>query len=130
MRLSEAIRKGAKLRPQLRGIGLTNGVATCALGAAHESIWGFVTDDGESYRRLRNLFPFLDERMDTAFGPSDVLGQIYYRNDIKGWTREEIADWVEQNYESKLPQKERESDDSYTKRVIQEIVSGAERVTA
>ena len=54
-----------------------------------------------------------------------LLEDVHFKYERCGMTREAIADWVEREYESKLPQKVRESDADYKKRVITEITNGA-----
>jgi len=86
-KLSQAIRIGAKLRPQ--GFGqLWDGHGTCALGAAIEAIWGegsiySMPDGSRSYDDIRLLFPFADRL------------NIDELNDKQRLTREQIADKLE-----------------------------------
>jgi len=83
LKLSEAIRIGARLRPQCRETFFWRG-ASCALGAAAEAIGGY-TDE---------RFP---TDWESFFGaPDDIIGQVIVRNDC-GHTRERIADWLESN---------------------------------
>jgi len=97
MRLSEAIRLGAALRPQAY-FALFDGVGTCAFGAAFEANgwapvrWstGWNHADPE-WRRPTNL---------TAVHPVTqgvrlVKYIIISLNNVHRWTRERIADWVE-----------------------------------
>ena len=82
MKLSEAIRIGAKLRPQsFRGFFRDGG--SCALGAAVHAKTGRASPD----------FP---TNWEEFFGvPNGLCGEIINLNDRKGWTREQIADWLE-----------------------------------
>lgn len=96
MRLSEAIRLGAMLKPQ--GFGSSSMYdprRSCALGAASDAV-GLALD---SYRwlRLAKIWPQLDESYASpATRQVDrLLVVIYDLNDNRGWTRERIADWVE-----------------------------------
>ncbi len=99
MKLSEAIRAGAKLRPQAFGKGF-DGVGTCAMGAAFE---GMGLDpkslDLEICQPipevLRELFPPKSVRLCPVCGTQKALGVIVHLNDEHGWTREAIADYVE-----------------------------------
>ena len=123
MRLSEAIRLGAMLRPQAKGRLFHEG-GSCAIGAAYEAL---------------GLVKKLDDNLDTGCGVSRLMPTVYpwltslYRgcphdekcaewslstahtfhaliphlNDDHSWTREQIADWVEQQ-EQKLEQEEKE----------------------
>lgn len=81
-KLSEAIRIGARLRPQCTAVFFSDG-ASCAIGAAMEAT-GIAYGDTPNTGELHKLFPALDE-----FAMS-----IYAKND-DGWTREQIADWLE-----------------------------------
>jgi hypothetical protein len=99
MRLSQAIRLGAMLRPQGRAGLLVNG-KTCALGAACEAVGittGQVKYDSQAYKDLRAKWPFLDTEAyhESLPGGDTVLVAIWKLNDIMGHTREQIADWVE-----------------------------------
>lgn len=83
LRLSTAIRVGAKIRPQCRGHFFADG-GSCAIGAALEAVFG-VND-------------FFDERIKS---PESVWPgvrswvRIYIMNDDKNMSREQIADWLE-----------------------------------
>lgn len=90
-KLSQAIRLGATFRPQcVRASGTVgkNGEleSTCALGAAMEAIG--VSPLDTSILPLDALARFKLEPF--------VCGAIILRNDLLGWTREQIADWLEQ----------------------------------
>jgi hypothetical protein len=93
MKLSEAIRLGAMLKPQGFGGNTTGPMATvtCALGAAYEA-----AEVAHCWIALSRRFPILmriewlvcpacDERVETP---------IPHLNDDHRWTREQIADWV------------------------------------
>lgn len=95
MRLSESIWIGARLKPQGRGAGsgYTKAPRTCALGAAAAGL-GLVTEDySTTLERLYDALP--------AY-PKSVVLEIWYQNDIKFWSREEIADWLERWEEEHL----------------------------
>lgn len=107
MKLSEAIRAGAALRPGIRGRyadyrvwgGADTCSGTCALGAAYEGITGKPPDtfSEDVTERLVDLFPVLTTRY-TGDGNSDdwnLLDAIVHRNDYQDMTREQIADWLE-----------------------------------
>lgn len=110
MKLSEAIREGAKLRPQ--GYGFYFGIhfddeqlCSCALGAALESVYGndapslaeMLGDNAVEEMFARFAINRL-ERFDNPARPGmrgplwDVIIQL---NDRQCWSREAIADWVE-----------------------------------
>ena len=106
MKLSEAIRMGAKMKPQ--GFGGDSIAATdvsCALGAAADAI-GLQRNKNNAYSRLETIWPFL--RGEEIPGPCKhhksalLIEHIWMLNDNgnemnldKCWTREDIADWVE-----------------------------------
>ena len=86
MKLSEAIRIGARLRPQeLRGHYFLDG-RSCALGAAFEAL-------GISSEAKLDLHAWstLKERYSL---PQTLHHEITSRND-RGQSRESIADWLE-----------------------------------
>jgi hypothetical protein len=92
MKLSAAIRIGAKLRPQCTGT-FFDGFGSCALGAIME---------GSGLVKAERKLSLLPTRVWTAFpelfwGPGDfteLAKKIYERND-SGHSRESIADWLE-----------------------------------
>lgn len=108
MKLSEAIRLGAMLRPQ--GFGCTAFVRSdesCALGAALEAVGKrSVEYDGEkAFMVVKDEWPILETFVET---PTAAFRQVRLRpkqiqftdavwrlNDIGKLTREQIADWVE-----------------------------------
>lgn len=98
--LSDAIREGAKLRPQAYG-GMARGVvvATCPLAAAYEAV--YETLDDVSVTPLEALYPYMKERatcpVPECEGASepDVISTIIHLNDIHRLSRETVADWVE-----------------------------------
>jgi hypothetical protein len=97
LQLSEAIRLGAMLRPQVRGRLFAHG-GSCALGAAKESI-------GMKGKRMADGSPFIFTsywewlgRIVTCPGckkPGAVESTVICLNDEYRWTREQIAAWVE-----------------------------------
>lgn len=104
MKLSEAIRLGAMLRPQGFGRFFTGnariGRRSCALGAAGEAA-GILnataaTRKWEDSWELQKRFPILATRVyGTSSDIHTVQGVIQQMND-DGMSREEIARWVEQ----------------------------------
>lgn len=98
MKLSEAIRKGAKLRPQAHGRYFESQgetLCSCALGAAWEGVelhWIEIDAYG-----LEAAFPALKE---CVWNPSknryaNLIGAVIRLNDEEKWSREQIADYVE-----------------------------------
>jgi hypothetical protein len=82
LKLSEAIRIGAKLRPQCRGNYFEDG-KSCVLGAAWEGA-GF--DDEAPYDYMYQVL--------WKFGINRLASLIASKNDA-GESRESIADWLE-----------------------------------
>ena len=129
MKLSEAIRLGAMLKPQAFGIMFNNG-GTCALGAAADALGRL--DDID-----REVVPFMSEIWPPEWNISTQLGgnlaaiilskerircpdctRIYHAvgsvvmhlNDFHCWTREAIADWVETTEQATVPSLEEPAD--------------------
>lgn len=97
MKLSEAIREGAKLKPvQCYDLYFGNdGISSCALGAAMEVLlqvhnrdqyWSICEENGDY-----DVNCLIAEETGT---PIKMMRTITYRND-HGETREQIADWLE-----------------------------------
>lgn len=91
MRLSEAIRLGAMLKPQAFG-EYNTGNTTCALGAAMDA------SNLRCSEELHVLWSWIDG---TAMCPACADGERHighiiaaHLNDRHRWTREQIADWV------------------------------------
>lgn len=82
LKLSEAIRIGARLRPQCKRSFFYYG-KSCAIGAAIE---GIGLKDADLVRVLRTRF--------AKAWDSGVLNKVYAMNN-SGQTREQIADWLE-----------------------------------
>lgn len=93
---SEAIREGAKLRPQAFGAGILDG-GTCAYGAGVEAICGSLEPAIYQAVNPYQLFPYLRSGTECpGCGDTkvDFLAAIYHINDMHQWTREAIADWL------------------------------------
>ena len=109
MELSEAIRAGAKLRPQGFGDFRTTyrrwpwsppEVRTCALGAAYEAV-GHETIGGHPVLEHRVLVPedwrrLLSGRVacPQCGAQGVVFSVVTHLNDTHRWTREHTAAWV------------------------------------
>lgn len=95
MKLSEAIRLGAMLKPQGRR-GFFDGGNTCALGAAADAI-GRLNDLLDGRFLESKEWPLLSEMAahPVTLWTRSVWDVVTSMNDIFGWTREQIADWVE-----------------------------------
>lgn len=92
MRLSEAIRLGAMLKPQGFGVLRDASGATCALGAALDAI-----GHGENYTAAYIEFPICRASLihPVRGGASIGMYVLMTLNDDHRWTREQIADWVQ-----------------------------------
>jgi hypothetical protein len=112
MKLSEAIRLGAMLKPQAFDALFTGG-ATCAVGAALDAIGVELLDEAvcknfppdSLWDEAELRFPLLAV---VAVHPVDLrhmeVGMLITDlNDFHLWSREQIADWVE-SVEPKAPQ--------------------------
>jgi hypothetical protein len=106
-RLSDAIRRGAKMRPQVYGKLYADG-RTCAWGAALDGIgqdasmtlsspemicmhfWPHLYNYGVQWPGNAGFWPVPPGKM------VSFVGAIVALNDTANWTREKIADWVEQ----------------------------------
>ncbi len=93
MKLSEAIRLGAMLGPQLRGrLTSRKENGSCALGSAL-----LATGKARTYNAVKKRWPWI---MDYASCPRcmsfncRINAVITHLNDSHEWTRERIADWV------------------------------------
>lgn len=104
---SEAIREGAKLRPQAFGnfFEYLMGAATgsCAIGAGVEAVTGESRNKGAS--AILSMYPYIGDvagRRPCAAGCGrldPLWGNIIHLNDDHHWTREAIADWLESEEE-------------------------------
>lgn len=86
-KLSDAIRRGCKVRPvQCRGTYFNGRDAACALGAAYEGL------DCHDYKGRVSLPTYLSRRLNM---PEAVIAEVIFRNDFDKQSRESIADWLE-----------------------------------
>lgn len=100
MKLSEAIRLGAMMKPQCSDGAMVSddGTAVCAIGAGALAVGIAVANAPECYHAVRERFPVLGAAATHPLQgnePRTVEGVIWNLNDSSGWTREQIADWVE-----------------------------------
>jgi len=102
---SEAIREGARLRPQAFGELLLDG-KTCAIGAGLEAM-GYA-DIGDSWLDAARKYPYLAIHRTEGFPcpipecfcqPSFLYRVVIHLNDHHRWSREQIADWLESEEE-------------------------------
>ena len=104
--LADAIRRGAKMRPQCFEVDFT-ATGSCAIGAAFHAIEGMPAfGDYVSELWMRRRFPAI---------PISVFRDIAARNDSLRMTREQIADWLDSLEEP------RESDSDWAKRKVAEV---------
>lgn len=92
MRLSEAIRLGATMRPQAFGVAMFNG-RSCAMGAASEALGITIEDFLDWPADIRATFRLL--RKCPVCQIEESMCAVAHVNDVHRWTREQIADWVE-----------------------------------
>lgn len=116
MKLSEAIRLGATLRPKCKDEFFkvvddwTGEIGSCALGAAHEATFGFDRYESSAYS-LQKVYPILLEEAEypctcnvaASLPVFKIPLVITHLNDVHGMSREEIADWVELEEERFVP---------------------------
>lgn len=104
MKLSEAIRAGAKKRPQTFKAVFKNvpglGVCSCALGAAYEALQGHTTPDSywagiEQVSNKKVLKQKVLCPVSNCVELETTGKLIEHLNDDHWWTREAIADWLE-----------------------------------
>lgn len=91
LKLSAAIREGAKLRKQVRGAPFEHG-GSCAIGAAAEAL-------GMQYSSFPAVWTidavaFIRQRLQQHI-PHEVFERVYTMNDGEEQTREQVADWLE-----------------------------------
>jgi hypothetical protein len=89
LKLSEAMRIGARIRPQCTGCFFSEG-RSCAIGAAYEARTGRMVAYPAS-DPVQREFPELFDHP----GHFSELGVAIYRRNDRGDTREQIADWLE-----------------------------------
>ncbi len=99
LKLSEAMRLGAMLKPQGFS-GFRHNGRTCALGAVADSIGGVSLDGVVSYYSHLTVQPATCPAcVSSAYSPKSLVGAIIHLNDTHRWTRERIADWIEAEFE-------------------------------
>jgi hypothetical protein len=99
VKLSEAIRLGAMMRPQTRGRMRSLGGWTCALGAALDAVGDLDArmPNAESIQRVVAKWPIAASLVQHPANVywSSMKSIIVDLNDEHKWTREQIASWVE-----------------------------------
>ena len=106
MKLSEAIREGAKKRPMITGSYFEYDnyecQGSCALGAAYEALVGepvaqYQLLNDEQVLNTIGTYVGVDMYQDfsSSFLKDDFLWRVIADlNDERDWTREQIADWL------------------------------------
>jgi hypothetical protein len=98
MKLSEAIRLGAMLKPHTKDELLHNG-SSCAVGAALDAIGELKGNTEREYQVAKETWPLLElvvsHPLHYEGEPAALMSVIWTLNDSNGSTREAIADWVE-----------------------------------
>jgi hypothetical protein len=105
-KLSELMREGAKLHPQCEGDfaifdDTGNVIATCAIGCmalATDPLVDLKNDDGV-YGAIEQAsgIKLLDVRHRDGTVNLPLAQHIWRKNDIRHMTREQIAEWLENN---------------------------------
>jgi hypothetical protein len=113
MKISEAIRKGSQNGPQLLGFqGNDNGSGgTCVYGAMVAGL-GYKVPKTIYQEEMPLLYapcvcpvekhcqvPYTSGNRVTGFQPMQLFQVMVHLNNDHRWTRERIADWVEQTFE-------------------------------
>jgi len=99
---SEAIREGAKLRPQSFRQMYRDG-STCAIGAGYEAMTGGLEGVSAAVPELE--YPYLKEPSTCPVSQCqdedavDMTDVIIHLNDSHRWSRADIADWLEKEEE-------------------------------
>ena len=136
MKLSEAIRKGSAITRPTRDVGAfawmteRGGVCyACVIGAAWAAFTG---------ANVQKFYAAVDEipgdgttldKLAVKMGVNAaVLREAQNRYEHSDYTREQVADWVEE--QERKQGLWRESDEAYTKRVLGEIEKSADLVAA
>lgn len=95
LKLSEAMRIGARLRPQ-GFVEYFTGGGSCAIGAAYEAVTGRTDYNSDDAPEVSEVFPQLAQPFPGSDYKDDTLEDaIWEKNDIDYWSREKIADWLE-----------------------------------
>lgn len=100
---SEAIREGAKVRPQAFDSYFNSG-GSCAYGAGLEAMTGRITAAPslvvEQFRYLMDSGATCPACLSDEAEPYKTIAKvIFHLNDDHQWTREQIADWLESEEE-------------------------------
>lgn len=107
MKLSEAMRLGAMLKPQTFGWFTDAAGGTCAMGAATDAAGGHCLQEWSAVLRVSvATCPACGVTVRTGRGTYAGGALIVHLNDNHRWTRERIADWVEtveREREAQLP---------------------------
>ena len=102
MRYSEAIRLGSMLKPQGFGFGSQQG-GSCANNAALEASGALNVYTAWPWAEVVVPCPACQTTYDPRFSRG-LHGIVPHLNDIHRWSREAIADWVEEQEGRYLPE--------------------------
>lgn len=98
MKLSDAILKGAEMRPQgyqmMFSIGKHGMIKSCAIGAAYEGFLGKQTDEEILTTDTTTKTNIICDAFSNV--PVQIWGRIVFQNDTELRTREEIAAWLKE----------------------------------
>ena len=118
MKLSEAIRLGAMLRPPGPN-GRSWPHKSCVLQAGAEAL-GLTWNNpltSAPYAELRERYRFLNGKVSCPACNTreiEVIAALYHLNDQHHWSREQIADWLEREVEPKEESVEQREPDCMT----------------
>ena len=111
LKLSEAIRLGSKMMPELR-FGFLNSIGCCAIGAA----WLGLGHTHAERMRIHTSEAFEIISKETG-ADIEIIREASNKHHDSKLSREAIADWIEREFESEIPQ---ESTSSTHARLTQE----------
>ena len=103
MRYSEAIRLGSMLRPQGFGYQSQQGNGSCANNAAIEASGARNVYAAWPWAEVVVPCPVCSDTRLPGFARG-VHGTVAHLNDIHHWSREAVADWVEEQEKRYLPE--------------------------
>ncbi len=99
MKLSEAMRIGAKIRPQAYNVffdRIDGEFCSCAFGAVLEAEIGFLDQCELLSIRLEQIHNIHEYIIDPILNiQSSIYRVVTFLNDTEKWTREAIADYLE-----------------------------------
>jgi len=116
MKLSDAMREGAKSGPQLFGYLGDGGGGSCAMGSVAIAMGVPDVSAYRFYRELQKGYPFLKTETECPAcgdvvehaidGVGDGIAVIVHLNNHHRWSREAIAEWIDATFERGVPMEE------------------------